>query len=383
MSEKIYFEGDYYNSYYHLYTHKGVAASTFQKRMKKGWSLHECVYGKAKTKKQTTQDAEPKNTSTKSTTENHIVFEGNSYSSISALCRAKKVSHGTFRKRKNKGWSIEECVYGRKKDRKNTKPIEFRGIIYPSYRDLCKKYNVEYAKFVSRKNVGKWSIEECIFGRNEGSILFEDKRYKSFADLCRDKNVKYQTFKQRMKNGYSLEESIYGKRDNVVFEGENFSSFKELCSKYGVNYGTFIARKNKGYSLPECIYGKEKVVSIKNPEKRIDSKKDIKYLGKVYSSYNELCEKFNVNYDSFKERMLKGWYIDDCIYGRVTDDNSPGIEYNGVVYESLKRLCEKFNVKLQKLHYRMNTLGWSLGKALNHKEESSKYDGIYYKWKGG
>ena len=46
---------------------------------------------------------------------NGIEFEGKTFPSLCELARAYNVLEGTLINRRKKGWSLHECVYGRKR----------------------------------------------------------------------------------------------------------------------------------------------------------------------------------------------------------------------------------------------------------------------------
>lgn len=222
--------------------------------------------------------------------------------------------------------------------------------------------------------------------KKQEEIVFGRKRYSSIKELCDEHGVNYCTFYYRKNKGWTMKECLFGKKSlsiksfGIKFEGIRYSSYSELCKKYNVNYTTFMARRKKGWDIEECVFGKrDRKIKDTSASEKIEKKKPLNYQEKVYSSYQEWCEENDVDYELFKKRMNMGWYIDDCIYGRSSDDERAGVEYQGIVYSSFNNLCKKYGRNPREVYDKMNVLGWSLGKALQHEYELEEIKG-YALW---
>ncbi len=108
------------------------------------------------------------------------------------------------------------------------------------------------------------STEECIYDKNVINITYNGKLYKSYKELCKYYCINYRTFLSRKKRGWSLYDCINGhnyivrKAIKLEFDNKKFSSYSDLCKYYSLPYVTFIWRKKQGWTLEECVYGKKK-----------------------------------------------------------------------------------------------------------------------------
>ncbi len=306
----IEYEDRFFESYEELCKTYKVDYKNFMDRKNSGLSIEDCLIRSLFDS--ITKGGEDKN-------HNKIKYEGKTYSSYVELCKTYEVNYNTFKIKKSKGLSLEECLA------KSQNIIEYNGKIYSSKRKLCQDYDINYITFLDREKRGL-SIEECLSEKHFSSKS-NNTSYKELQENCNEdytrnivRTYKYSPSKEHT-NGIKIE-----------YKGKNYTSYKELCYSYGANYSTFRARKNRGLSIEECL------------EKVSHNHKRISHNGKDYTSYQELCKDYEVNYGTFITRKRKCLSLKDCLQseGRVTV--SP-ITYNNKTYPSYKELCKEYNVK--------------------------------------
>ena len=88
---------------------------------------------------------------------------GNTFRSISDLCRYHKIGLSTFRERRKLGWSIEKALTTPKKNvsMKRKKCIDHLGNQYASLNEMCRHYGLSRYTFSSRLELG-WGLEKAL-----------------------------------------------------------------------------------------------------------------------------------------------------------------------------------------------------------------------------
>ena len=140
-------KGNTYPSYAEMCRAYNIKPSTFIRRKKYGYSLEKCL------------------TPIKKVSDAH----GNEYPSFAAMCRAYNLKPLTVNYRLKRGLSLEEALadgrikIGPRNTRKKSavKCMDHKGNHYPSYAEMCKAYNISRFTFAKRKERG-WTLEECL-----------------------------------------------------------------------------------------------------------------------------------------------------------------------------------------------------------------------------
>lgn len=173
--------------------------------------------------------------------------------------------------------------------------IIVNGVKYNSIVDACSEYGVDAYLFRNRIANG-WSIEEALEiverrKSKKGSIEIEDiKGYSSLAELCRDFNISYSLVRQRLQRGLSLDDAISGKSisKNIVVNGVSYKSLNDACESLNIPYYTVCMRISNGWGIEEAL----------NPNGR----KSVFVFGKEYPSLKRACDSLGVNY--YKVRYM-------------------------------------------------------------------------------
>ena len=104
------------------------------------------------------------------------------------------------------------------------------------------------------------------------------------------------------------EEQSNNKQDslNLLFEGGYYTE-AQLARKTGINRTTIQQRRRNGWTVEEMVYGKSSVEKYRNVE----------YNGIVYKSLKDIADAFNINRDTFRYRIRNGWALDEAINGKI------------------------------------------------------------------
>lgn len=202
-----------------------------------------------------------------------IRYNSVDYASYAELCRAYGVKEELFRSRKKSGYSVHDSLTGEgvslNLGERAGKKVIYKGVEYSSQKELCLAYNVSYHAFKKRKGKG-WSIEECLTGipikpesKKGKPVEYKGVTYNSYMEVCRVHKVNYLTFTNRIKRGNTVEASITGKGlikkkpngygTTVICYGVTYNSYKDLCRHYNLSYNKVIRMSKKGYSIEECV----------------------------------------------------------------------------------------------------------------------------------
>ena len=91
--------------------------------------------------------------------------QGNWFNSVIKMTEAWGVSSPQlYHDRRQKGWTLEEALVGKRKDKIIT---DHNGKVFKSVKDMVDYWNVPIKTYYTRRYCG-WSLEECLTGRKVG-----------------------------------------------------------------------------------------------------------------------------------------------------------------------------------------------------------------------
>ena len=180
---------------------------------------------------------------------------GNKFDSQKEMCEHWNISQGTFRRRQQHSWSLEELLCG-----KNI--TDHLGNKFDSITDMCQYWDIDRTTFQSRQKLG-WSLEKSLCNKKTISPkLCTDhlgNKFDSQRKMCQHWNVEQTTFRNRQRHNWSLEESLCGRQLNkrkkpcIDHLGNKFDSQRKMCQHWNINAETFRDRQNRGWSLLESL----------------------------------------------------------------------------------------------------------------------------------
>lgn len=273
----------------------GVRFTTYKRRLKTGYSLEEALTkgryeerrvlnteGKTDTRKEkAVEGSKTSKLKDKNLVKTRNVLDhlGNSYPSISAMCKVYGVNYSTYTNRLRYGWSVEKALLS-----KVGEVVDHKGNTYKSIGEMCNTYGTHFTSFCRRRKAG-WSLEECLLGK--GSVEDHNGRsFKSITAMCKFYGVDPSSYKSRVKQGLSVEEALLG---NVFdFEGNRYYSVNEMCKHWGINYSVYIHRIYKGWSQQDALTIKPK------RQTRVRKGKQKDHLGNIYPTFEAMCKAYNL-----------------------------------------------------------------------------------------
>ena len=132
-------------------------------------------------------------------THNYLDVVDYGFSCVEDLCNFYGVKPNTFYQRKHRGFTLEECIFGRKKKVKipKTRCIDHLGNCFKSEREMCRSHNVVYRTYFSRKRKG-WSLENCLMPSTHKNtkFMYKGELRTNLKGLCRELNISYNTVRE-------------------------------------------------------------------------------------------------------------------------------------------------------------------------------------------
>ena len=153
----------------------------------------------------------------------------------------------------------------------------------------------------------------------------------------------------------------------IYFEDKHFKSTLELCNQYNVRYNTFMKRKRRGWSLYECVYGKPKKEKL-NKNQRDYS---FDYSGQHFKSYRAFCKHYDINYFTFMRYKNKGHSIEESL--KMCESH---YFVYGKKFKTITEICEYFHINrstVNKYYYgNGKNINKAVAKAIKIRENERK-----------
>ncbi|MBU3599014.1 GIY-YIG nuclease family protein [Polynucleobacter sp. 30F-ANTBAC] len=157
------------------------------------------------------------------------------------------------------------------------------------------------------------------------------------------------------------------KPTSIVCAGISFPSIVELARHYKVHPSTVARRVRDGWSVEESV-------GLEN-KKRAGHGKEVIVQGERYRTINEACKVLNLNAGTIAARIRYGYSIDDAFSGNLkkkVGGNSIQISFDGVKFNSIQALGEAYKVNSSVLSRRLKR-GWTLSQALNQEDAPPRF----------
>lgn len=199
-STSIKFRGKVYKTYSDLAKDYGFSLSYLSSKLSKGISLEEAV------------------NSYKGHEEFGVDHLGNKFSSVEEMIKHWGISRRAYNKRRDKGWSLERILTTPVRETPEAKEcVDFKGNVFPSLQSMAKEYEVSHASILYHIRKGKTSAEALKYllteGKNKRKVTdHKGNSFSSTVKMAEHWKVNYDTFRDRIKRGWTLEETLTGKR---------------------------------------------------------------------------------------------------------------------------------------------------------------------------
>jgi len=213
------------------------------------------------------------------------------------------------------------------------------GNTYNSISEMCKHYGIRYQKYCYRKRAG-WDIERILTMNRKQFRDHLGNKFDSFDDMCKHYNIGVSTVRSRLSSGMSLKDALSCK--NAVYDhlGNTFSSITAMCSYYGVHRTTYIERLNRGYSQERALT--LTAIDTSNRKKVKD------HIGNEFKSFEDMCDYYKLKSGTVRYRLNNGYTLEEALLTKVGQNKYNGeakvVDHLGNEYYSLKSMLDKYGI---------------------------------------
>ena len=278
-----------------------------------------------------------------------LTVEGTTYPTFKKLSEAYGVNKDTIRGRLNAGKTLREAV-GLTKLKETIFPLEFKGRVFNSQKQIANHYKIKRATFGYRLNKAGWSLEEAL-GLDErtdtvNKVIIRGKECASKLAAARHYKIDKMVFNGRLDRQWSLEEALELKprikskvkrkiyvvicpdgNEIMVSNLTKFSNDKGWRSDRNLRE-TLSSDKHHtyhGYSLRWPTNLETEQFLKENPDALTPNlgykrNQPIKYKGQTYKSKAEFCRAFNLKETTFHRAFKKLKSVDKVIAKLVKGD---------------------------------------------------------------
>lgn len=360
--------GNTYQSIKEMCAAYAVNTSTYQCRIRNGYTVEEALTGNREKVVQLKPPKVPTNKvdqpakkvappkKPKDSVTDHL---GNEYGSILEMCQAYGIRVDTFKYRLKHGSSLEDALTRTPSMVTTNIPCQDHlGNQYISQTEMARAYGLTKEQFIARKRNG-WDIKRILTtpissGRSGSSFVHDGVTYSSKKDFCEKNGLNYDVFIHRTNAGMSIEEAFAAglgvkstRRASVMdHKGNTFPTMKEMCSSYGVSVGTYKYRLKQGWDLEAAL--------TKPSGSGIPPKKVVDHNGTQFDSVTEMCNTYGLRVATYKYRLNHGCDMEQAL---TTPLNSESVappkekvylhfDHKGNGYHSKAEMCKAYGISL-------------------------------------
>ena len=206
--------------------------------------------------------------------------------------------------------------------------IVFRGKVYSSYSELSREYGFSTTYILKWLSKGL-SLEEIVNNYadkysnslRKGYIVDHlGTKYTCVGEMLDRWGIPPKSYRYRKSRGWSLErilttpsKSNHLSKECVDFRGRVFPSMTVMAKEYGVSQMSILNHMKGGRTPAESLK------HILNSPYINRVVKD--HLGNSFTSNTKMTRYWNVNYETFRDRLRRGWSLEEALTGKKGSKN--------------------------------------------------------------
>ncbi len=194
---------------------------------------------------------------------------------------------------------------------------DHNGKQYDSIKDMCEAYGISQSLFSHRRERG-FSLKECLMGRIKAQD-YKGTEFPSIKEMCQHYGISVSLYKTRIQKGITGEDLFKKGRlepapkDNIVdHKGNKYSSILKMCNAYGINRSTYLQRIERGLSVEDALT--LPAAKRKRGERCVKDHKGI-----IYATKKEMCDAYDIKYITLMNRLRYGWSLEDALTFPVSE----------------------------------------------------------------
>lgn len=140
-------------------------------------------------------------------------------------------------------------------------------------------------------------------------------KFRTVEEMAKHWGIFLRAYNKRRDRGWSLERILTTPvrgtpeaKECVDFKGNVFPSLQSMAKEYEVSHASILYHIRKGKTSAEAL--KHLLTEGKNKRKVTDHK------GSSFSSNTEMAKYYNVNLDTFRDRIKRGWSLEEALTGK-------------------------------------------------------------------
>ena len=282
---------------------------------------------------------------------------GNEYSSREKMLAHYGLSSTAFQYRLEKmHMSLEEALTSPKKPDKSTalQCEDHLGNKFVSKAAMCDYWGIRRSVFFLRIKNG-WSLEDTLTKKPQRNHTqtktFTDHKgnvFESLDEMCTFWKMPKHQYMLNMRNNCSLEEALTtiteAKYDECVDHlGNKYTSINEMCRHYGITKTKLRSRLELGWTLQEIL---------ENPDKKHAGKKVKDHLNQEFNSINDMLNYYGISPVVYKHRLKKGHSLEETLSNKNLHKKSCE-DHLGNTFETIQSLCEYWCISTSTYHHHM------------------------------
>lgn len=264
------------------------------------------------------------------------------------------------------------------------KSITINGVMYKSYRELAKAYDLTPSILSNRLKQGLTG-EELVkppkyrVTKKFGGATINGKRYTTLSDIAEEFGLVEMTLRDRYNSGLRDGDLLYHKKPKqkkfpgVDIDGKFYERISDIAKAFAISPRVIRNRYNKGIQGEELVSPLE--FEISNRFKGATIK------GTEYKSLSAISKAFDIPEITLRGRYKAGKIDEELV--ETYRASFPGTTIRGKFYSSIKEIAETFDLPVITLHqrYKKGARGEELisTKRLYYKPRStSQHKNVYY-----
>lgn len=153
---------------------------------------------------------------------------------------------------------------------------DHKGNCYKTIQDMCEAYGVLPTTFCKRRD-RRWTLKECLCGREPKSIIVDGETYHTNKEFCDAYGVNPQIFYKKIKQHYSIEDIAHHRIHRVYDHlGNGYATTDEMCTAYHVSKNTYRARMRAGLTKEQALSKPSTRVKVGAVSEEKEEKNDLR-----------------------------------------------------------------------------------------------------------
>lgn len=235
---------------------------------------------------------------------------GNNFKTQKEMCEYWHIETNTYKARIRSKWPIEDALTvpknGKRRNisEKETHVTDHFGHKFKSIGAMCDHWNVSQRTFCKRRDKN-WSLEECLTGKDskDSNIIIDHKgqKFKNQKEMCNHWGINLNTYKARIAKKWSIEKALtyplnYSENKKIKdHAGQEFNDQKTMLEYWNISYSVFYKRKKNGWTLKEILTTPTKENTITDP------------FGNIYANITDMCDTYNTSKAKYVGRIRMGY----------------------------------------------------------------------------